>query len=242
VRDILVSKPDPRRQQTVLELAQAHYDAVLVHADADLFPFAHSFPPAAGLGDRLHYTGFVLDRPSPVDQGSVPAVLVSAGGGAVGEGLLRLGLEARAMSRLRDRRWLVVAGSQLPSARLEALKAADTEIVLHRPDLAFLFGRADVSVSQAGYNAVVEGLAGRARMILVPYAVGGEDEQTRRAIRLAELDLATHLPEAGLNARKLAAAIDTIVHRPRPATASIAFDGGSRTAEIISQLLHRHAA
>ena len=54
----------------------------------------------------------------------------------------------------------------------------------HRPDLAALMGRCEVSVSQAGYNTVVEGLAAGARMVLVPFAGGVEDEQEQRTRRL----------------------------------------------------------
>jgi predicted glycosyltransferase len=242
VRDILVSKPETTRQRAILELARTYYQTILVHGDAALFPLVDSFPPAVELDDRLVYTGFVLDHRRQAIEGSAPAVLISAGGGAVAERLLRLALEARALSRLRCKPWLLVAGSQLPGDRLRAIGSGETEIVRHRADLPVLLSAADVSVSQAGYNTVVEALAGRARMVLVPFAAAGEDEQTRRAARLAELGLAVHLPEAGLDARALASAIDEAADQPRPDTSAIAFDGASRSVEIIARLLHRHAA
>ena len=72
----------------MLDLAQRRYDAVLVHGDPALFPFALSFPHADRLTARVLYTGFVLDDPDPRPASDAPAVVVSAGGGAVGAGLL----------------------------------------------------------------------------------------------------------------------------------------------------------
>ena len=71
-------------------------------------------------------------------------------------------------------------------------------------------------MSQAGYNTVVEGLAGGARMVLVPFAAGGEDEQTRRALRLAGWASPSTSPRHALSPPALAAAIDRVAARPRP--------------------------
>jgi predicted glycosyltransferase len=98
-------------------------------------------------------------------------------------------------------------------------------------------GQCTVSVSQAGYNSVVEGLAAQARMVLVPFAAGAEDEQEQRARRLQELGLAERIGERELNGTDLARAIDRIAARPRPAAGRFAFDGAERTAEIVETIL-----
>ena len=121
VRDVLVSKSDPRRYDWMVETCLAHYDRVLVHGDDRLLPFGLSFPLAGELGERVVHTGFVHPaptRPTPPAE-TPPAVLVSAGGGAVGE---------RPAAR-RDRRpaaarvfasapWLLVGGQNLPDEAL----------------------------------------------------------------------------------------------------------------------------
>jgi predicted glycosyltransferase len=242
VRDVLVGKPDPAKYLWMLETFREGYDAVLVHGDPALFPFGLSFPLADELGPRVLHTGFVLNGTPPGEVDDTPAVLVSAGGGAVGAGLLATALDARPLTVLADRPWLLVAGGNLAADRYAALAARaapPVRVERHRPDLAALIGRAGVSVSQAGYNTVAEGLASGARMVLVPFAEGGEDEQTRRAARLAGLGLALHLPEAGLDARSLAAAIDRAAALPRPDPSGIALDGASRTARLVRDLLAR---
>ena len=111
----------------------------------------------------------------------------------------------------------------------------------YRADLASLMGQCAVSVSQAGYNSVVEGLAAQARMVLVPFAAGVEDEQEQRARRLQELGVAERIGERELSGADLAAAIDRIAARPRPAAGLFAFDGAKRTAELVETILREHA-
>jgi predicted glycosyltransferase len=92
-------------------------------------------------------------------------------------------------------------------------------------------------VSQAGYNTVVEGLIAGARMVLVPFAEGVEDEQRRRALRLQELSIAEVVPESGLTPETLAVTIDRVGPRPRPAPTPWSFDGAARSAEIVAALV-----
>jgi predicted glycosyltransferase len=236
VRDILVTKPDPARYRWMVETCLARFDWVLVHGDDRLMPFAASFPAAAELRERVTHTGFIHVGEVASSSAAAPAILVSAGGGAVGERLLRAVLDARPHSRFAHDPWLLVGGHNLPPDRLDALRALmppGCTLERHRPDLAALMGAAVVSVSQAGYNTVVEGLAAGARMVLVPFAAGGEDEQERRARRLEALGLAERIGEAGIDGASLAASIDRIGARPRPDPSAFAFDGAERSARLL---------
>ena len=237
VRDILVTKPDPTRYGWMVQACREHFDRVLVHGDERLMPFAASFPAAAELGDRVVHTGFVHVGQEQTAGTGAPTVLVSAGGGAVGERLLRAALDARPRSRFARDPWLLVGGHNLAEERLARLRRslpADCTLVGHRPDLAALMGRCEVSVSQAGYNTVVEGLAGGARMVLVPFAAGVEDEQEQRARRLVALGLAERVGEAEVEGAGLAAAIDRTALRPRPEPGRWSFDGAARAARLLA--------
>jgi predicted glycosyltransferase len=240
VRDILVSKPDPGRSRWMVEACLAHYDRVLVHGDARLMPFSASFPPAAELGERIVHTGFVHPGAMVEPLSEAPAVLVSAGGGAVGERLLRAALSARPRSRYAKAPWLLVGGHNLP-AETFAVMASDLPVGCalerHRPDLAALIGRCELSVSQAGYNTVVEGLAAGARMVLVPFAAGDEDEQEQRAARLARLGLAERVNEAEIDGPVLAATIDRASAKRRPDPGLWSFTGAEQAAAIVADLV-----
>lgn len=181
LRDILVDKhrPGPESAKRVAEtvaLVRRFFDRVLVHGDPRLAPLELSFPGAAEIAGRLAYTGYVVELPAAADSAEAGAetgeVLVSAGGGAVGGALLRASLAARPLTGLAGRPWRLVTGLNLPATEAVALAAAappGVTIERHRPDLAGLFGRCAVSVSQGGYNTVMELIAARARAVVVPF-------------------------------------------------------------------------
>ena len=245
VRDVLVGKTVAARWDEMRDIALARYDLVLVHSDPRVMPLGHSFPHVAALGERLVYTGFVLGAAAPTRTDADLAVVVSAGGGAVGRLLLTTALAARPHSRLGGRPWLLVAGANLPEAERAALVAAappGLAVARHRSDLQDLLATADVSVSQAGYNTVVEGLAGGARMVLVPFDGPGQDEQLKRARRLAELGLATLVAPSQLSPTALARAIDRAAAAPRPDAGWIELDGAARTAALLVQRMTSRVA
>jgi predicted glycosyltransferase len=245
VRDVLVGKTEPTRWAEMRDIALARYDLVLVHSDPRVLPFDLSFPHTAALGDRLVHTGYVLGVRRPAPAGVDLAVVVSAGGGAVGSRLLATALDARRRSRLADRPWLLVGGANLPEAEHAAQLAAappGVSVTRHRDDLPDLLATADVSVSQAGYNTIVEGLAGAARLVLVPFDGPGQDEQQKRAGRLAELGLATVVAAEELSPETLAGVIDRAAALPRPDTGWIDLDGARRAVALLLQRADLHGA
>ncbi len=212
VRDILQSQTKHERAQEAVTQAQTYFDDILVHGDADLIALPESFPAAAALGERLRYTGYVVEAVS--EAGSVPGtgeVLVSAGGGAVGEALLNAAIAARPLTQLSGSVWRILTGHNLDAKALADLRARAGDDVIVEPARADfrqrLLGCA-LSISQAGYNTLAETLAARARAVVVPYAKDGETEQTLRATRFAELGLVRMVPEPELSTRTLAEAVN----------------------------------
>src|SRR5690606_30532593 len=143
--------------------------------------------------------------------------------------------------------WRLVTGPNLPAAEAAALAAPPPGVVVerYRADLARRFATAAVSVSQGGYNTVMELIAARARAVVVPFAAPGEGEQTERARLLAARGLIT-LVEAGaetgaeagtVDPAALAAAIDAAAARPRPPEAALDPDAAAATARLIRATL-----
>jgi predicted glycosyltransferase len=127
----------------------------------------------------------------------------------------------------------------VPDADLAAWRArAPRRAIVERarPDFRALLARAALSVSQAGYNTVLDLLASGTPAVLVPFADGGQTEQTLRARRLHDLGLGIQVDPARLAAEPLSAAADRALAMPRPA---IRFDtdGARRSAELLSRLL-----
>jgi len=171
-------------------------------------------------------------------------VLVSAGGGAVGEALLRTALVARELTRstAAARRWRLIAGPNLPQPAFDALAASlpkDGSIALDRfrADFRERLRHCAVSISQAGYNTVLDILDAGARAVLVPFAAGAETEQTLRAELLAARGRAAVVLEATLSPATLAASVDAALAEPRhQAAVSVDRNGAARTAAIVAAI------
>src|SRR6185369_2679188 len=204
-----------------------------------LIRFDTSFAAAAEIADRIRYTGYVTDaKPASqsIDRGD-GEVLVSAGGGAVGLPLLKAAIGARPHSREKGRRWRIIAGTNLPEADYAALAGAtaqDPSIILERfrTDFAALLAHCRVSVSQGGYNTVLETLASRTPAVIVPFAEGQESEQTDRVRLLAERGLLRFLPQSALTPELLAEEIDHAAAL-KPPPIDIDLDGAKRSAALI---------
>ena len=241
IRDILQPKSEKRDQATA-RLVQDYFDLVLVHGDGRFATLDETFSAAHLISDKTAYTGMVAPddvEPAVADRYDV---IVSAGGGAVGEDLLRTSLAARELTSLSSARWLIVTGPNLPDEavlRLQSSASDNVEIVRFRPDLATLLRQARVSVSQAGYNTVADVLRAQCASVLVPFAAHGEQEQTIRATRLEDAGLAISIRSHDLSPAGMARAIDAACRQDREYPASLLLDGAAATAGILRE---RHEA
>jgi predicted glycosyltransferase len=244
VRDILVHKPDPRRYEWMRDLVLEHYDRVLVHGDPRLVPFALTFPLAGALGARVVETGYVVDPDGPTRSTGQDEVLVSAGGGRVGAALLAAAIGARAATRVAGMPWRLVAGPAFDPLRFAALhETLPPGIMLERQrsDFQALMANSLLSVSQAGYNTVVEGLRLGKPMVLVPFETASETEQRVRAERLAGLGLAEVVWESELSSRRLARAIDRALECAAERTMPLDLNGAPASARLVAALAGRAA-
>jgi predicted glycosyltransferase len=240
VRDILVDKGRMDRAREAVDIVNKHVDQVLVHGDPRLTRLDLTFPLVADIAHKLTYTGFVVEQPIPADALADRAdgeILVSAGGGAVGFPLLSAAIRAKKLTRHRHRRWRIVTGANLPAserAELDKLAAGDEDIAIEgfRADFGRLLTSCQLSVSQGGYNTVMELIATRCPSVVVPFAEGGESEQTLRARMLMERQVLSMVDPEFLTAGTLAAAIDA-VHPP--AALELNLDGARQSAaELIA--------
>lgn len=237
VRDILVSRNDPQRTAEIVGIIRRRFDLVLVHGDPRLIEFGATFAAADEIAAQLRYTGYVVgESPAISDSGKgAGEILVSAGGGAVGAPLLRAAIGARPLTRVADQPWRLIAGPNLPEQDFRALTAsANANVIIERfrGDFQTLLRNCRLSVSQAGYNTVMELLAAATRAVVVPFAEGGETEQPVRARLLADRGLLTVVDPETLTLASLAAGIDAADRGVRPAVA-LNMAGADGTARAI---------
>ncbi len=253
VRDILVAsrRDQARHDEGAALVANRYLDAVIVHADERFARLEDSFRPQTPLRVPVHYSGFVRRGPSgdPATDGEWrPRVLVSAGGGLVGDPLFRVAAAAAAaILGAHGLTTTVVTGPFLPDdarARLDAARAAAPgclEVLAFVDDLEGEIARSVVSVSQCGYNTTMDLLGAGTPSVVVPYADGREDEQTRRARRLAELGVVEVVAEVDLTPDRLVAAVGDALARGRVGATGLRLDGAQRTVEILAGLRPRPA-
>ena len=236
VRDVVRESASSARTAQMVEMFGA-FDAVLIHADPDLVGFDQSFAGWDRIKDRAHYTGYVVDgdlSKLPAGEAGRGEVIVSAGGGAVGEPLLRAAIAARPLTSLKDRTWRLLVGANMP-----AMPEAGAGIVVEptRTDFPTLLKNATLSISQGGYNTVIETLSFADRAVIVPFATERETEQTRRAGVLAGRGMIQMVPASALDGPTLAAAIERALAGPSirsfPRCDS---GGGPATAALLRQL------
>ncbi|MCY3670235.1 MAG: glycosyltransferase, partial [Alphaproteobacteria bacterium] len=120
----------------------------------------------------------------------------------------------------------------------ELARAASSGVIVERarPDFQALLGRAHLSVSQGGYNTVMEVLAAGLRAVVAPYAGGHESEQTLRAGALAERGALQVVAEDELSPERLAAAIDRALAGPPLSAAGIDLGGIPATIALLQDL------
>ena len=196
------------------DTANRYFDAVLAHTDPRVVRFGETFPLASELTIPVFETGYVTRDPGGVVASvRAPVVIVSAGGGRGGDALVLAAAAAQERTDLSaDFAMRVYAGTYVSDSTWERLQAVARgtprlEVARWSSDLRAELGRASVSVSRCGYNTAVDVIASGVRALMVPFAPPNEDEQTRRAGRLAGLGLARVAAEAGLTPDGLASEI-----------------------------------
>lgn len=248
LRDILVSRGGEQRRhdERASRLANRWYDLVLVHSDARVARLEESFAPATPLRIPVYHTGFVMPNPPPnSSQPRTGPVVVSAGGGRVGEPLLRAAIGAHRLLGPHTA-MKVIAGPFLPEEQWRSLRAATrgragVELVRSVENLEDELGRASASVSQCGYNTALEILRARVPAVVVPFAEEGEDEQMRRARRLASLGALMLLDPRKLDAPSLAAEIRALGSFS-PTSPELDLTGARSSAALLARLTRDQAA
>lgn len=238
IRDILVRKQELWKEEWMADQALANYDRILIHSDPDFVALADSFPFADRVERLVRYTGYVggSARPVPPENDGRDEVIISCGGGAVAGELLTASLEAKPLSRLaQDTTWRILIGHDISDSTFATYHSSAKDGVIverARRDFPGLLERARLSVSQAGYNTVLDILMAGVPAVFVPFAQVKETEQAQRAEALATHGRAVVTPEKDLTPQRLAAAIDDALALPR-SDHEVLLGGADKSAEIL---------
>jgi predicted glycosyltransferase len=242
IRDVLNPPSKPEKAAWAEEMIAAYYDAVLVHADPQVITLDKSWPVSDILAPKLRYTGFIappLPETQPGAAGEVD-ILVSAGGGAVGQRLFETARDAAWLDPGRHWR-LLVGGADAPrfSKTLSAQAPANLVVEPVRPDFRALLQRARTSVSFCGYNTALDVLQTGVPAVFVPFDAANEKEQTLRARAMSALPSISVLSGEALGPEALYDAVAVMENLPRRPARRTGLDGAARSADILSRLNER---
>ncbi len=242
IRDILAPPSKPAKAERAQEIILENYDGVLVHSDEAITRLETSWPVTEELQKMLHYTGFVAAAPAgphPTAEGA-GEVMVSAGGGSVGQDLFECAIAA---ARTSDVHWRLLVGGADRADRIEKLRdlagALDITIEAVRPDFRQMLHGAAASVSMCGYNTALDLLQTGLPAVLVPFDDGGEVEQTLRAKALASLSGIEVLSAAESTADALSEAVDQVVASGHRSPAGLQMQGAAQSVRIVENLLEQ---
>lgn len=240
IRDILAPPSKPAKAEETAAILQEFYSVVLVHSDETLTPLEASWPVNNGLQSKLRYTGYVapqMSPPHPQDLGK-DEILVSAGGGNVGDTVFETALAAASLDPTRT--WRLLVGGSDANNRCERLSVGaprNAIVERSRPDFRSMLHHAAASVSMCGYNTALDILQSDVPAVLVPFDAGNEVEQTLRARTLSQLNGIDVLPEQALTAKGLLDRITAVIADPLRNASHYKFDGARETVEIVRSLV-----
>jgi predicted glycosyltransferase len=249
IRDILQPKSKPERNHETCDLIDAWYDRVLVHGDENIARLKDSFALSDRIEDKLFYSGYICAQEArsapagePTGEG-VNEVLVSAGGSATGLQILRTALRAKPLSSLNHLHWRLLVSQAIPAAdfnQLQAMAGDGVTVERNRPDFSDLIKRAQLSISQAGYNTMTDLLNSDTAAVVIPYAEADEKEQSLRAHALQARGRVIALDQSRLATASLSEAINAALAQSTELAVNL--NGAANSATMITQWLQNSEA
>jgi predicted glycosyltransferase len=189
---------------------KSHYARVLVAADPRVFDFSRRYKISPEIREKTIHTGYVIESvPKDAigrirqDRGLASGdiwVVASAGGGQLGEPLIAACLE---LARTHpDIAFDIVRGprSSLPWADTHRATIVSDNLRFHKEtyQMPYLHAAADLVISSAGYNSLLETLQGQAKIVCFPYRTDRRDEQYQHAAclkKFVDLEVSTDLSQ-----------------------------------------------
>lgn len=235
VREVLVQRA-LQNERRMVDSVRKHIHTVFVRGDPEIVRFEETFTLAHEIADRICYTGYISPPPPPTRPLRKKQVLVSQGGGNVGQELLRSAIGAAAL--LPEYAFVLATGSRTTPPEIEALRQSvrseNVEITPFLHDFPYRLMESAVSISMGGDNTLLDVLTARTPALAYPYQ--GNSEQGFRIRKFAEKGLLHELRGEDLVPERLKEKIESALRTPYPER-TIAVDGARATSDRIAAVL-----
>lgn len=228
-----------------------HYQSIFVMGSADVFDVGKEYRFPDNVAKKVQYCGYTqrslphasIESPDFFANTTKPRVLVTAGGGEDGYQLIKTFLAGVSGSAELEFCSLVVTGPEMSvDQRNKIYQASDqlaqVQVLEFTPNLMTYMRRADLVVSMAGYNTIVEILSLNKQAVVVP-RITPVREQLIRAIRLERMGLLTYISPSNLKPDRLMQTINQQLStkaQRMDLRESVDFNGLANLAGHISEL------
>jgi len=242
VRDVLVTarRDQPRHDLRAVRWLNQCFDALLVHSDPSLISLEKTFSICSSIEIPIHYTGYVSRTRKQHSGARKPLVVVSAGGGRVGEQLLDIAQQSAAqMEKALGCEMLLITGPMSEQKATSDNAGSKAKTVTFLNDLPDVLANAQLSISQCGYNTATDILGSGVPAVFVPFEAPREDEQIRRAELLSHCGRAITVRADSLDVNVLVDAARRALTQSIETEQSldVNLDGARQSSVIISECL-----
>jgi predicted glycosyltransferase len=246
VRDVIESPEGGKHDDHTCKLLNDYYDAVLVHGDERVVPFSASFPLVDLIRVPIINTGYIVKNipeggPAPL----LPNILVSIGGGRMGDELLYATIDAYKMvvKKWRHRLIIFTGAFQKDVQHLLHFVGDDEHELLsiHNFDEQHYCEALSVAsgiICLGGYNTLLEAIS--VRLPVLVYArkfLGNNEEQSLRLQFFERYGLVRVLRPDDLEIERLTARILDFREHTKESDVIVKVDGAEVTRRILVEML-----
>lgn len=250
VRDVIESPKGGEYDDHTCSLLNDYYDVVLVHGDERVLPFPASFPLVDRIRIPIINTGYIVKKiPASFIEKGLPTILVSIGGGRMGEELLHAAIEAHRMVIKQWRHRLVIFTGAFQKHDQHIRHYAGNEdndlVSIHDFDEQryhkALYSASGI-ICLGGYNTLLEAIS--VRLPALVYArkfLGNNEEQSLRLKYLERHGLVRVLLPDELKIERLAVRILEFRDRKHDPDIAVKVDGAEVSRRLLVDMLNVNA-
>lgn len=238
------------RRDGIYDVIARYYDEILIYGSSGVFETVPRYGLDNGYPGGLHYCGYLCSEQSYEPREQVRGrlgisdqnlVVITAGGGYDAYPMMGACLDAvRVMAAEMPLKAVLITGPLMPEDHRMALKQRSVglpvQVLESVPDSLSYLNAADLVVSMAGYNTVIEAIRLRKRTLLVPRQ-GPSAEQRTRAKMLGDMGLVRTVPLAEASPEHLAQAMRRYLACETEPSGALRLDGLTQTVAKLKHMI-----
>lgn len=229
-------------QDLSVSLINEFYNSILVHGDPEFIRLEETCPQLSRIKVPVSYTGYVSDKKylPKINRKHFNEIVLSAGGGKVAEPFIsKMVRSFQKFGFGEDIVLRIVTGPIYPIDAYKILEKSiesDPNIILIRSveSLTKLWEQARLSISQGGYNTLMELICSRIPALILPHSNENNSEQEFRATRLQQEKLVKKLAYANTSEEEIALAVKNALNFT-PANKEINLNGADNSRTILEK-------